>query len=25
LISAAFFSMAGWVARRAMRKYGATA
>jgi phosphate transport system permease protein len=25
LISAAFFSMAGWFARRAMRKYGATA
>jgi len=25
LMSAAFFSMAGWVARRAMRKYGATA
>ena len=25
LLSAAFFSMAGWVARRAMRKYGATA
>ena len=25
LMSAAFFSLAGWVARRAMRKYGATA
>src|SRR3954471_14139618 len=25
LLSAAFFSFAGWVARRAMRKYGATA
>jgi len=25
LFSAAFFSMAGWVARRSMRKYGATA
>jgi phosphate transport system permease protein len=25
LMSAAFFSFAGWVARRAMRKYGATA
>jgi phosphate transport system permease protein len=25
LLSAAFFSLAGWVARRAMRKYGATA
>jgi ABC-type phosphate transport system permease subunit len=25
LLSAAFFSMAGWAARRAMRKYGATA
>jgi phosphate transport system permease protein len=25
LFSAAFFSLAGWVARRAMRKYGATA
>jgi phosphate transport system permease protein len=25
LVSAAFFSLTGWVARRAMRKYGATA
>ncbi len=25
LLSAAFFSLAGWVARRSMRKYGATA